>query len=111
MIKFILFVSGIFVLALVSPIGKTIQESVTQNYTYTAFNANLTTIGWFDAYMRAWWWVVPLAILVIFIIMFMKKDEPESPFASMIQQQPRIPRQRKQKIVQQNPKPPIFFGK
>lgn len=113
MLKFLIFIGSIFVLALVSPIGKTIQDAVTENYTYASFNANLTSIGWFDAYMRSWWWIMPLAILLILIIIFFRRDEPQAFYPSAFQApvSQRVPRQRKVKVTAQpKAKPPIFFG-
>jgi hypothetical protein len=110
MIKFLVFIGALFVLSLVSPIGKTIQDAITQNYTYASFSTNLSAIGWFDAYMRSWWWILPIIVFVILVVQFMKKDEPQ-PFFPPVMQQPRMPRQPKQKAQQQQPKPPIFFGR
>jgi hypothetical protein len=115
--KFIILVAAIFTLWIVSPIGKIIQDVITTNNTYAYFTGNLSSIGWFVAYMRAWWWVMPLAVMVILMIQFMKKDEPE-PYYPPTMPTMKMPRQRvirQPKPVRQakptKPNPPIFFGK
>ncbi len=113
MIKFVMLAAALFTLAILSPIGKIFTDAVTTNYTFSLISGNLSSIGWYVAYMRSYWWIMPLAVLVLIIIQFMKKDEPEPyfppPMPQLTVQRP--PRQKKQKVVQQNPKPPIFFGK
>jgi hypothetical protein len=111
--KFVTFVAAIFTMMIVSPIGKYINDVVTTNYTFVNFAGNLSSIGWYVAYMRSYYWVVPLAVLVIFIILFFRKEEPEPYFPQM--QQPRMPRMPRQpkptrRTAPPKSKPPIFFG-
>jgi hypothetical protein len=114
--KFIVLLAALFTLAIVSPIGKIFTDVVTENYTFASFSTfgNLSNVAWYVAYMRSYWWVMPLAFIAIFFVQFMKKDEPE-PYTPQMLSQPRMPRQPKQpktrKTPQQQPKPPIFFGR
>jgi hypothetical protein len=115
--KFIVFIAAIFTLLIISPVGKIFQDAVTANNTYAYVAGNLSSIAWYVAYMRAWWWVMPLAMVVILIIQFMKKDEPE-PYYPPSMPTMRMPKQRVMKpprpIKQAKPtkpNPPIFFGK
>jgi len=113
MYKFLILIAVIFAISLVAPIGQTIQNALTENYTWASTVPNATLIGWFVAYSMSWWWLIPLAILIIVFINFMKRDEPE-PY-SMVMPQQRMPRQPKQpkpvKQTKQKQPPNIFLGR
>jgi hypothetical protein len=115
--KFIIFIAAIFTVVIISPVGKIFTDAVTSNYTFALVSGNLSSIGWYVAYMRAWWWVMPLAMVVILFIWLMKKDEPEPYYPpempAMRMPKQRIPKQPKptRQAKPAKPNPPIFFGK
>jgi hypothetical protein len=116
--KLIAFLAAIFTLWIISPIGKIFTDAVTTNYTFTLLSGNLSNIAWYVAYMRGYWWIMPLVLVVALIVWFIKKDEPEiyapEPMMPVMTRQPRMPRQvkqPKQRVNKQKPNPPIFFGR
>lgn len=125
--KTIVFISALFVLFITAPIVKVINDTVTDNYSYTwllAMGGN-TTLGYVAA-TRMWPWIVPILGIVILIILFFRREEPE-PLMPMSIPRPRMPsiirepvqpkvkkqvKLRKTDIDKDKkpPLPPLFFG-
>jgi hypothetical protein len=116
--KVLIIVAAIFVIPIISVVGKGIMDLVTENYTYASYGGtNITgAVTWLVPYVRSYWWLAPVALAVGIILLVMRREEQEAPQFPMFRQQkaPRMPKPPKQQVKQQPKKkqpPPIFLGR
>lgn len=127
--KTVVFISALFMLFITAPIVKIINDTVTDNYSYTwliAMGGN-TTLG-YEAATKLWPWIIPLLGILLLIILFFRREEPE-PFMPEPMPRARMPmpmklptlpktKAKKQPVVKKAapdknkkpPLPPLFFG-
>jgi hypothetical protein len=116
MTKAVVFIASIFVIPILSVIGKWMSDAVTENYTFASTVTNLTMFPWLVPYARSLWWIIPIAAVIMLFIYMMRPAEPEMPqFPSF--RPPRIPRAPKptkkqlRQMKKQQPPPSIFLGR
>ena len=100
MIKFVVVVMAIFLIPIMSIVGKNIYDAITENYTFVNTVTNLTPFPWLVPYARSMWWLLPIGAVIIIILYVMKKSEP---------QPPQMPTFRQPKMPKKQAPPPIFI--
>jgi hypothetical protein len=108
--KIVGFIGVVIAMGAVAVAGQFAMNAITANNTFAGWDiGNVTYWQWLPALTRSWWFVFPIALLVILFIRLMKPAEPQMPNFGP----PRMPRQRKPtkaEMKQQQKPPNIFFG-
>ena len=114
--KALVVIAMIFMLPIISMVGKFIMDTVTENATYASSGgANITGyVPWLVPYIKMFWWLVPALIILAVILYVMKKEEPEMPSFPNMFRPPRQPKPTKKQLRdarRNQPPPPIFLGR
>ena len=112
--KALVVIAMVFILPIISIIGKGFMDAVTENATYASYGGtNITgAVNWLVPYIKSFWWLAPIAIVVATILWMMRREEPEMPQMFRPPRQPRMPKPSKKQLreARKQQPPNIFLG-